>query len=113
MRLSKKYLDTLNGDQFEWTPYLLAKSKRCHDETWMRLQDLGEIPEERLSREWCLHHIDPTMKYFDLSRYAEWRLEDVVPMTTASHLKLHKDFEKREAEYGFLSQLMMLRAKML
>lgn len=43
------------------------------------------------------------MKYFDLNRYAEWRIEDVVPMKTADHIKLHKDFEKREAEYGFLS----------
>ena len=79
----------------------------------MRLQDLGELPEETKSREWCLHHIDPTMKYFDLSRYAEWRMEDVIPMKTSDHLKLHKDFEKREQFYGFLSNLMMLRAQEL
>lgn len=59
----------------------------------MRLQDLGELPEERLAKEWCLHHIDPTMKYFDLNRYAEWRMEDVVPMKMSDHIKLHKDFE--------------------
>lgn len=36
-----------------------------------------------------LHHIDPTLKHRDPERYHEWRVEDLRPMSTASHNSLH------------------------
>ena len=75
-------------DCFEWSDYLIAKSQRCHKATWDWFVKNGDIPENAGER-WCLHHIDPTMKYFDLSRYAEWNVDDVIPMTISQHAKLH------------------------
>lgn len=48
------------------------------------------------------------MVYFDILKYAEWNLSDVVPMPTSEHQKLHRDFERRNKEYGFLDKLMLL-----
>lgn len=36
-----------------------------------------------------LHHIDINMKETDPERYAEWRIEDVIPMTKPAHRALH------------------------
>ena len=38
---------------------------------------------------WVLHHKDPSWKYDDPIRYAEWRIEDLIPMTLADHNKMH------------------------
>lgn len=38
---------------------------------------------------WVLHHVDPMLKYDDPDRYAEYRIEDVVPMTDEDHRKYH------------------------
>lgn len=92
-------------DCVEWSDYLIAKSQRCHRKTWMYFVQNGDIPKEA-NGQWCLHHIDPTMKYFDQSRYVEWNVEDVMPMTVSEHLKLHHDFIRRNKEYGFLDKLM-------
>lgn len=93
-------------DCVEWSDYLIAKSKHCRKKTWNWFVQNGDIPENRYER-WCLHHIDPTMKYFDLSRYAEWNADDVIPMTQSQHMKLHQDFLSRNKEYGFLDKLMV------
>lgn len=38
---------------------------------------------------WVLHHKDPTLKYKDPIRYAEWRIEDIEPLTRSIHNSLH------------------------
>ena len=96
----------IEDENDELTGFLLTKSRKCHDITWNYFVLQGEIPEND-SYKWCLHHIDPTMKYFDLSRYASWNIEDVMPMTVSQHIKLHKDFEKRNQYNGFLDKLMI------
>lgn len=79
--------------------------------SWNKLVELGEIPAyAKGTGQWCLHHVDPTMIYFDPLKYAEWNLSDVVPMKTSDHQKLHWDFERRNAEYGFLDNLMLMKA---
>ena len=105
----KKYVDEMNDEKFEYDQYLIAKSKRCHKLTWNHFLETGDIPTNS-TEIWHLHHIDPTLKYFDLSRYCEWRIDDIMPLTAADHMKLHQDFQRREREYGFLSQLMLMKA---
>lgn len=92
--------------QDSWIPYLKTKSKNCHLSTWNFLVDAGEIPLSAAgSQQWCLHHIDPAMLYFQPEKYCEWNLSDVVPMTTSDHVKLHRDFDKRNAAYGLLDSI--------
>lgn len=107
-----KYVDELNDDKFEYNQYLIAKSQKCNKLAWNHFLETGDIPADSTKR-WNLHHIDPTLKYFDLSRYCEWRIDDIMPLTAADHIKLHQDFQRREREYGFLSQLMLMKAGML
>lgn len=110
--MTKGMEENLNGDNFEFTNYLIAKSHTCHLSSWNELVAQGHIPLSAAGTgEWCLHHIDPTMRYFDLGKYVEWNLSDVVPMKTSFHTKVHKDFERRNAEYGFLDNLMSERMK--
>ena len=40
-------------------------------------------------KKFVLHHIDVDMKQNDPIRYAEWRIEDLVPMTIKDHMRLH------------------------
>lgn len=77
--------------------------------SWQWFVENGDIPQDVGKWEWCLHHVDPTMKYFDASRYCLWSLDDVVPMKTSDHVALHKDFEKRNIDYGFLDELMAMK----
>ena len=108
--MTEKMCEMLNGDNYEWTDYSVAKSQRCHLSSWNWFLENGQIPEyAKGTGEWCLHHIDPTMKYFDILKYAEWNLSDVVPMPTSEHQKLHQDLKKRNKEYGFLDKLMLMR----
>lgn len=112
--MTEKMCETLNNDNFDWTNYSWAKSERCHLSSWNWFVENGCIPAyAKGTGQYCLHHIDPTMKYFDILRYAEWNLSDVVPMTTSDHLKLHRDFEKRNIAYGFLDDLMLQKAQQL
>ena len=84
--MTEKTDELLNGDNLEWTDYSIAKSRRCHLSSWNYFVEKGEIPEyAKGTRQWCLHHIDPTMKYFDILKYAEWNLSDVVPMKSSDH----------------------------
>ena len=108
--MTEKMREILNGDKYEWTDYSIAKSQSCHLSSWNWFLENGQIPEyAKGTGEWCLHHIDPTMKYFDILKYAEWNLSDVVPMPTSEHQKLHQDLKKRNKEYGFLDNLMLMR----
>lgn len=38
---------------------------------------------------WVLHHVDINLKNNDPKRYAEWRIEDLVMITTSIHNKIH------------------------
>lgn len=104
-----KYVDQLNDGKFEYNKYLFEKSQKYHKLAWNHFLETGDIPVDN-TEIWHLHHIDPTLKYFDLSRYCEWRIDDIMPLTVADHMKLHWDFQRREREYGFLSQLMLMKA---
>ena len=109
MTMSEK-IEEYEDECFDWTDYLKAKSRRCHRDTIHKLIELGQLSENDVSsRRYHLHHIDPTMKYFDLNRYCEWRLEDVVIVEASFHMKIHQDFKKRNKEYGFLDKLMLMR----
>lgn len=56
--------------------------------------------EENSDQTIVLHHIDPLLKYKDYARYDEWRINDVVPMTQADHMRLHhKGIAMSKAEY--------------
>ena len=81
---------------FDWTDYLRAKCQRCHRNAVHKLIELGELSENDINSGKChLHHIDPTMKYFDLNRYCEWRLEDVIVVESSFHTRIHQDFKRR------------------
>lgn len=38
---------------------------------------------------YCLHHKDKNLYFDDNTRYHEWRIEDLVPMTMAEHTRMH------------------------
>ena len=38
---------------------------------------------------YCLHHKDKNLYFKDNTRYHEWRIEDLVPMTMAEHTRMH------------------------
>lgn len=40
-------------------------------------------------KNFVLHHIDVSLKKNDPTRYNEWRIEDLVPMTVKDHCALH------------------------
>lgn len=45
--------------------------------------------EGKAKKGYHLHHIDTTLKYNDPIRYSEWRVEDLVMLSTKEHLCLH------------------------
>lgn len=50
---------------------------------------------------YVLHHKDPTLKYRDPVRYAEWRPEDLEPLTVEEHHRIHWqdcEFRKRQSD---------------
>ena len=61
-------------------------------------QAIGRIPLECKRREWCLHHIDVNLKTNDPTRYNEWRIEDLEPMLTSEHIKLHQQLRGQMPE---------------
>lgn len=63
--------------------------KKNHTRAWCHFVALGFIPPNAKKNEWCLHHKDPTLKYKDLLRYNEWRVEDLVPMLKSEHTSMH------------------------
>lgn len=67
----------------------MKQERKNHKYAWDLFVSIGAIPENTDKNEWCLHHIDESMKYNDPERYAEWRPEDLVPMRTEDHIKLH------------------------
>lgn len=67
----------------------MRKERKNHDYAWDLFVSIGAIPENTDKHEWCLHHIDESMKYNDPERYDEWRPEDLVPMRTEDHIRLH------------------------
>lgn len=54
-------------------------------------QAIGRIPKECGKYEWCLHHVDTELKNTDIQQYNEWRVEDLEPMLTSEHIKLHQN----------------------
>lgn len=67
----------------------MKKERINHDKSWAYFVSIGKIPVDAKKCEWCLHHVDQKLKYEDIDRYNEWRIEDLVPMTTTEHMKLH------------------------
>jgi len=43
----------------------------------------------RCRKGWVLHHKDVELKHKDPIRYAEWHIEDLVPMTRVEHTTFH------------------------
>lgn len=43
-----------------------------------------------------LHHIDMSLKKKNKKRYAEWRPEDLVPMTKQAHMALHMKLRNKK-----------------
>ena len=108
----RSYIDTLKSQKYietQMTPELKKRYAECHTAAIKHFEDIGELPKDRKPHEYILHHIDPTMKWFDLQRYSEWRPEDLRVLSVSEHSKLHCDFMKREREYGFLTDLFMQR----
>ena len=61
-----------------------------HNITFAYYQAIGKIPKNVKKNEWCLHHVDATLRYRDKARYDEWRVEDVVPMLKSEHTSMHQ-----------------------
>lgn len=71
-------------------------SRRNHHMAWCYFKEEGLLPEDAKPYEWVLHHIDTTMKYTNIERYIQWRIEDIVPMTVGEHTKLHWQLDHDE-----------------
>lgn len=67
----------------------MTQDRKNHKYAWAYFVVNGQIPADAKKREWCLHHIDESLKYTDIDRYNEWRIEDLVPMRTEDHISLH------------------------
>lgn len=61
-----------------------------HDVAWACFVAAGLIPRDAGRYDYVLHHKDLALKKRDPERYAEWRVEDLVPMTRAEHNKVHR-----------------------
>lgn len=46
-----------------------------------------------------LHHKDINLKTDDPERYAEWRIEDLVPMSLKDHMKLHMKLKVKKGTH--------------
>lgn len=44
--------------------------------------------------QWVLHHVDETLKKNDIKRYKEWRIEDLVMITSTEHHIIHSNGNK-------------------
>lgn len=55
----------------------MTQDRRNQRNAWGYFVIIGKIPKDATPNEWCLHHIDTTLKYTNPSRYAEWRVEDL------------------------------------
>lgn len=50
-------------------------------------------------KSYCLHHKDPTLKYRDPIRYAEWRIEDLEMLGFSEHSRLHCLLRSKDPEF--------------
>jgi len=75
----------------------MKQSRRNHRNAWGYFVVTGGIPKDAMPFEWCLHHVDTTLKFTDPQRYDEWRIEDLVPMRMSDHIALHWADEKSKA----------------
>lgn len=60
-----------------------------HSKAWAYFVYTGALPADAKKNEWCLHHVDTTLKYTNPDRYNEWRVEDLQPMLKSEHTRLH------------------------
>ena len=51
-----------------------------------------------------LHHKDVNLKTDDPERYAEWRIEDLVPMSLKDHMKLHMKLKVKKGTHKSRTQ---------
>lgn len=83
----------------------MKTDRQNHKIAWYYFKAIGKIPKNAKPQEWCLHHVDTTLKYTDRARYDEWRIEDLVPMKMADHAALHwKDEAAREIRRRKISE---------
>ena len=75
----------------------MRKERKNHDYAWAYFIVKGQIPVDAKKNEWCLHHIDESLKYTDIERYNEWRIEDLVPMRIKDHMSLHNKNKSHSA----------------
>lgn len=75
----------------------MRKERKNHDYAWAYFVVKGQIPVDAKKYEWCLHHVDESLKYTDIERYNEWRIEDLVPMRTKDHMSLHNKNKSHSA----------------
>ena len=61
-----------------------------HTKAWCYFIASGLLPYNAKKNQWCLHHVDTTLRYRDRARYNEWRVEDLVPMLKSEHIRLHQ-----------------------
>ena len=50
----------------------------------------GELPKDRKKYAYTIHHKDENLKYTDLQRYIEWRIEDLEVVNRSEHNAIHK-----------------------
>lgn len=60
---------------------------------------------------WALHHVDPELKYKDPTRYAEWRIEDVIPVTFSEHKAIHNRYDREHNINTFSEESIKKRSK--
>ena len=41
-------------------------------------------------KNFVMHHKDTILKYTDIDRYIEWRIEDLVVLSRSEHMKVHQ-----------------------
>lgn len=68
---------------------LKAFSHRNRSRAWKEFYPEGK--GQRAKPGYVLHHKDPTWKYNDPIRYAEWRIEDLEMLTYKEHSEVHNN----------------------
>ena len=76
--------------------------------TKKRLMEKAGIPFYK-SKEYDLHHKDMTLRYNDIERYHKWRIQDVVLLTRAEHMRIHMAIKIKKGSKKPVSQKRKIR----
>ena len=60
-----------------------------HQKAVEYFESIGELPVDRETWSYVLHHKDPKIKYEDPERYIKWDPKDLIVMDPAEHSRLH------------------------